>query len=100
MQRILGMMRRAAADYHMLEDGDRVALGVSGGKDSVALLAGMARLRKFIGIDFELEAVTLDPMFGGAATDYSPIAALCRELGVPYRVQETNIGFCCADMSQ
>lgn len=92
MQRILGMMRRAVADYHMLEDGDRVALGVSGGKDSVALLAGLARLRRFVGIEFELEAVTLDPMFEGVPTDYSPIAALCRELEVPYHVQETNIG--------
>ena len=65
MQQMLGMMRKAIQDYSMLSDGDRVLIGVSGGKDSVVLLTGLALLREFIGIDYSLEAITLDPGFSG-----------------------------------
>ena len=92
MQQMLGMMRKAIQDYSMLSDGDRVLIGVSGGKDSVVLLTGLALLREFIGIDYSLEAITLDPGFSGVRQDYSPIAALCETLSVPYRVRETDIG--------
>lgn len=92
MQRILGTMRKAIQEFDMLEDGDRIGVGVSGGKDSVVLLTGLAMLRRFIGIDYELVGITLDPGFGGRETDYSPIAALCGRLGVEYAVKRTQIG--------
>ena len=61
MQRVLGYMRKAVQEFDLIQNGDQIAVGVSGGKDSVALLAGLARLRRFIGIDFQLTALTLDP---------------------------------------
>lgn len=92
MQKILGYARRAIEQYHMLSDGDRVAVGVSGGKDSVALLAALVRLRQFIGIEYSLAAVTLDPGFSGREEDYSPITALCAQAGVEHVVRRTQIG--------
>lgn len=92
MQRILGYMRKAITEFDMLSDGDRVAVGVSGGKDSVALLVGLVRLKRFIGIDYSVVAITLDPRFSGEDTDYSPIAELCSELQCEYVVERTNIG--------
>ena len=92
MQQILGMMRKAITDYQMISDGDRVLVGISGGKDSVVLFAGLCRLRQFIGIDYQLHAVTLDPGFGGVEQDYTPIQELCSRLEVPYLVKRTGIG--------
>ncbi|MDO4864345.1 MAG: tRNA 2-thiocytidine biosynthesis TtcA family protein [Ruminococcus sp.] len=92
MQKILGHMRKAIQQYDMIRNGDRIAVGVSGGKDSVALLVGLARLRSFIGISYEVTALTIDPAFGGVATDYSPISELCRGLGVEHVVVPTQIG--------
>lgn len=92
MQKILGYMRKAVTDYKMIEPGDKIAVGVSGGKDSVALLAGLAKLRSFLGIDYSIVAVTLDPCFHGEENDYSPIAQWCEKLGVEYHVKRTDIG--------
>ncbi|MGN1136285.1 MAG: tRNA 2-thiocytidine biosynthesis TtcA family protein [Oscillospiraceae bacterium] len=92
MQRILGLMRKAANNFEMLSDGDRIAVGVSGGKDSLVLLYGLARLRDFIGIDYKVIAVTIDPQFGGKSADHSGISELCRELGVRYEIIPTQIG--------
>lgn len=92
MQRILGYMRKAITEFGMLKDGDRIAVGVSGGKDSVALLVGLMRLKRFIGIDYSVVAVTLDPCFSGKQTDYSSIEKLCGELGCEYVLERTDIG--------
>ena len=92
MQEIMGYIRRAVEEYRMIEDGDTVAVGVSGGKDSVALLAGLAGVRRFVGIDFTLKAVTLDNCFTGEEGDFSPIADLCGSLGVEYILRRTDIG--------
>ena len=92
MQRILGHMRRAAAEYDMLRSGDRICVGVSGGKDSLVLLYGLAQLRRFIGIDYELEAVTIDPVFGGSQCDYSAVTELCKSLGIRHTVVISEIG--------
>ena len=92
MQKLAGLMRRAIEKYDMIQPGDRIAVGVSGGKDSVALLVGLAKLKEYIGIDYEIVAITLDPCFNGVETDYSPISKLCEELGIPYVLKRTEIG--------
>ena len=79
MQRLEGLMRKAIQEYGMIAPGDRVCVGVSGGKDSVALTVGLARLREYLGIPFEVVAVSLDPQFGNTPTDYSPLEQLFAE---------------------
>lgn len=92
MQRLEGLMRKAIQEYAMLAAGDRVCVGVSGGKDSVALTVGLARLRRYLGIPFEVMAVTLDPQFGGVDTDYSALQSLFAAYDVPYEVRRSGIG--------
>ena len=75
----------------MIKEGDRIAIGVSGGKDSVALLAGMANLRRFYPEKFEIIAITLDPRFGGVDGDFSQIEKLCAELDVEYIIKRTQL---------
>ena len=75
MQKLLGQMRCAVDRYHMIAEGDRIAIGISGGKDSVALLAGMSALRRFYPARFELTAVTLDPCFGGMKQTIPPLSS-------------------------
>lgn len=84
-------MRSACQQYDMIKDGDRIAVGVSGGKDSVALLAAMADLRRFYPAKFELVAITLDPRFGGVDGDYSEIEELCQKLDVEYYIKRTQL---------
>lgn len=92
MQKMLGYMRKAIQEFDLIKDGDHIAVGVSGGKDSVVLLRGLWLLRKFIGIDYSLTAITLDPGFDGVFGDYSPIAQLCAEMEIPYILKRTQIG--------
>lgn len=92
MQKILGYMRKACNEFNLIEDGDRIAVGVSGGKDSLVLLAGLAGLRRFEGYNFDVVAITLDPRFGGTKGDYSAVERLCERLGVEYHIVETDIG--------
>lgn len=92
MQRILGLMRKAIQQYDMIADGDRICVGVSGGKDSLVLLSGLARLRKFIGIDFQVVGLTIDPNFGGVPGDYSSVAEYCAGEGIEYHILPTQIG--------
>ena len=82
MQQLLGRVRRCIEDYRMIEAGDRIAVGVSGGKDSLVTLLALARLRRFLPTSFTLEAITLD--MGMPNMDYTPVARLCEELEVPY----------------
>ena len=89
MQKLLGLMRRCIDDYDMIKEGDRIAVGVSGGKDSLVLLQLLAGLRKFFNKSFDLEAITIDM---GLGMDYSGIAALCQQLEVPYHLIKTEIG--------
>ena len=91
MQKLLGYIRSAVQDYNMIEDGDRIAVGLSGGKDSVALLASLAKLRSFYPKEFDLVAVTLDMRFGGEDTDYSALEDLCESLDVPYVIKRTQL---------
>ena len=89
MQKLMGLMRRCIDDYNMIEAGDKVAVGVSGGKDSLVLLQLLAGLRSYFNKPFELEAITIDM---GLGMDYSGISALCEKLDVPYTVVKTEIG--------
>ena len=84
-----GTVRRAVDDYDMILDGDRVAVGVSGGKDSMLLLLALSHLRRFYPRHFELEAVTVELGFEGM--DFTPVKELCEELEVPYTCLKTDI---------
>lgn len=92
MQKILGYMRKAIQEYDMIHDGDRICVGVSGGKDSLVMLNGLVLLRRFIGIEYELVAVTLDPGFGGINGDYSPVTEYCNQNNIEYHIIPTQIG--------
>ena len=86
MQKLMGLVRRCVEDYNMISPGDKVAVGVSGGKDSLVLLQLLAGLRQYS--DFELEAITIDM---GLGMDYSAVAAFCEKLEVPYTIVHTQI---------
>lgn len=89
LQNILSFTRRACENYDMLKEGDRVAVGVSGGKDSLALLVSLAKMRDFYPEKYELVAITVD--MGFPDTDYTPIKKYCEELGVEYHVVPSQI---------
>ena len=89
IKRILSYVRRGVDDYSMIEEGDRIAVGVSAGKDSLTLLCALAKLRIFYPKKFELAAITIDMGFEGS--DFSAIAKLCEELDVPYHIIPTQI---------
>ena len=89
MQKLMSPVRKCVRDYDMLQPGDRVVAGVSGGKDSLALLRLMAELRDHSPVPFTLHAVTLD--MGYEEMDFSPVADLCARLQVPYTVKQTQI---------
>lgn len=89
LQRLYSYTRQALDDFHMIKDKDVVAVGVSGGKDSLTLLYALAGLRRFYPVPFTITAVTVDLGYDGFDTD--AVAALCRELDVPYHVIQTQI---------
>ena len=88
MQKFIGLVRRCIEDYDMIQAGDRIGVGVSGGKDSLALLVFLAELRKYNHNPFTIEAITIDM---GLGMDYSGIETLCKELDVPYTIVKTEI---------
>ena len=90
LQKLLSYTRRAVDDYGMIEDGDKIAVGVTGGKDSLTLLYALNHLQKFYPKKFELLAVTVNLSFGDF--DLSPIQMLCRQLEIPYQIISTEIG--------
>ena len=89
-QKLLSYTRRAITDYDMIRPGDRIAIGISGGKDSLTLLYAMAKLKEYYPIPFELEAITVDLGFEGF--DTSGLSEYCEALGVRYTVCKTQIG--------
>ena len=90
IQKLMSITRKGIDDFHMIPEGAKVAVGVSGGKDSLALVTALAHLSKFHPSHFQVKAVTVDLGFEGA--DYSPIARYLEELGVEYKVVKTEIG--------
>ena len=90
MQRMLSLFRSCVDDYNMIEPGDRIAVGVSGGKDSLTLLVLLAELKKFYPKPFTIEAFSVD--IGLEGMDYGKIAELCDKMDVPFHLIRTQIG--------
>lgn len=88
-QKLLSLIRQAIEDYHMIEEGDRIAVGVSGGKDSLTLLYAMELLHRFYPKKFELSAITCNVGFEGM--DFSGVANFCESLEIPYEQVDTEI---------
>jgi tRNA(Ile)-lysidine synthase TilS/MesJ len=89
LQQLLSYTRKAVDDYQMIEEGDHIAVGISGGKDSLTLLYALHGLKRFYPKKFELSAITVN--LGYEKFDTAPLRALCEELGVPYKVVDTDI---------
>ena len=97
MQHLCGLLRRCIDDYEMIAPGDKIAVGISGGKDSLALLVLLAELRKYYPKPFSLEAMTVDM---GLHMDFSAVEELCHRLHVPYTIMKTDIGPLIFDIRQ
>ena len=82
MQEILGLVRRCVEDYDMIQAGDTVAVGVSGGKDSLLTLTALARLSRFYPKPFRVVAMTIEA--GTPGMSFDGVADYCRALGVEY----------------
>ncbi len=91
MRRIVSRVRAAVDDYKMISAGDKIAVGVSGGKDSLLLLKALCELKRFYSNEFQLVAITVDMRFGKQDGDFSPIARLCEDYGVEYIVKPTDL---------
>lgn len=89
LQQVLSYVRKAVDDYSMIEEGDKIAIGISGGKDSLTLLYALHGLKRFYPKHFEIQAVTVDLGFDNLNLD--KIKALCGELDVPYTIVKTDI---------
>lgn len=91
LRKILGSIRKAVDDYDMIGDGDSVAVGLSGGKDSLALTAALAVYRKFSPVNFTLSAINVDMGLKGTEAERERLAAFVKELDVPYYEVKTDI---------
>ena len=89
LQQLLSHTRKAVDEYKMIQEGDHIAVGISGGKDSLTLLYALHGLKRFYPNHFELSAITVD--LGYEQCDFTPIKELCREMEIPYRIVKTDI---------
>ncbi len=91
MQRLVSKVRSAVDKYGLIDENDKIAVGVSGGKDSVVLLCALSKLRRFYPKKFDITAITLDPCFDSKGADYSQIEQLCEKLQVEYKIKRANL---------
>ena len=89
MQKVLSTMRKAIEKYKLIEDGDKIAIGVSGGKDSLVLLKALKDFQKFNTVKYDIVAVTIDNYSG--KEDYSGLKNFCNEIGVELHIEQTDI---------
>lgn len=91
MKQILSRVRSACEQYNMIEQNDKIAVGVSGGKDSVALLSALSEMRRFYPKKYNITAILMDPCFFGIENDYTKIEELCKNLDVSYSIRRTDL---------
>ncbi len=91
MRRILSHTRAAIDDYNMINDGDKIAVGISGGKDSLMLLKALCELRRFYSAEFQVVAITLDMRFNNQDGDFSEIKKMCDDYGIEYIIKPTDL---------
>ena len=91
MQKLMSRMRAAMEKYNMIEDGDKIAVGLSGGKDSVALLAALSQMRVFYPKKYSLVAITVDMRFDNKDSDFSELQKLCERLDVDFVIKKTEL---------
>ena len=89
MQRMLSYIRKAIDDYSMIKDGDKIAVGLSGGKDSITLLMGLKALQRFYDKKFDLIAISVNPGFDFFNSEF--LQATCKRIGVQYVEEKTHI---------
>ena len=89
MQRMLSYIRKAVDDYNMIEDGDKIAVGLSGGKDSITLLMGLKALQRFYDKKFEVIAISINPGFEFFNSEF--LKETCKKIGVEYVEEKTHI---------
>lgn len=92
MKRLEGLCRKAMQTYGMVAPGDAVCVGVSGGKDSVALTLALQNVAAYFEHPYTVKALTLDPCFGGVETDYTALTSFFEAAGIPHTVVRTGIG--------
>lgn len=91
LQQLMSPVRRAVSDFNMIKSGDKIAVGLSGGKDSIALLSALAGLRRFYPEKFDIVAVRIDTGIGYDEQEEKTLADYCKQIGVEYHVEKTQI---------
>ncbi len=91
LQKIMSSVRRAIQHYDMIQNGDKIAVGMSGGKDSAALLMTLAKMREFLPVHYDLCAITVDMGFSGFRDKLTVLASFADSLGVEYKIVDTQI---------
>ena len=91
LQRLLSLTRKAVDDYQMIQSGDKIAVGISGGKDSLTMLYALSGLKRFYPQSFDIHAISVDLGFPEGKDGLKPVQALCDSLGVPFTIVPSNI---------